>query len=548
MATKYWVGGNGNWSSATNWRTTSGGLVVTTAPGSTDAAVLDANSGASTITVDSNITIQTLTCTGFTGTLAFGIYTISLNTTGTVFTGATTMSVSYTNEPLIIVTNASASTTITPTAVTEVNSISFRIAAGAGALTITTGGSVRTLDFTDGTNATGYSGAIANSTLTIYGGFIASTSGMTRTAGGGVYTFASTSGTIYTITPASVTFDNPWTFNGAGGSWRLLGALTLGSSRNCTLTAGSLDLNSNTLTAGTFTSTGSGVRYITFGGGNISVNGTNQTVVNITYSSDFTVNGPSNIRLIGNPSTGTRQITGPQSYFGIEQNVLSVYITGGTDTFTFGTNRVWKDIDFTGFKGSITSTTTSFICYGNFTLDSGMTSVAAGTGNWRFAASGAAKTIDMGSLTTDVPISFINGTLQPFLNGIWSMASALLLPNSALTITTTTLPDNLNTQTLKLKAGTTNTVGSFVTTGQGQKYLQSTTAGTQATISDASGTNSVTYLTIQDSVATGGATWNAYDSTNVNAGNNTGWFLPPTPAVSNEITMRLRSFTQPRRF
>jgi hypothetical protein len=58
------------------------------------------------------------------------------------------------------------------------------------------------------------------------------------------------------------------------------------------------------------------------------------------------------------------------------------------------------------------------------------------------------------------------------------------------------------------------------------KYLQSTTPGTQATISDASGTNSVTYLTIRDSYAIGGATWDARTNTNVNAGNNTGWLLP----------------------
>jgi hypothetical protein len=53
--------------------------------------------------------------------------------------------------------------------------------------------------------------------------------------------------------------------------------------------------------------------------------------------------------------------------------------------------------------------------------------------------------------------------------------------------------------------------------------LGSTTLGTQATISDASGTNTVTYLTIKDSNATGGAVWDAPAVTNVDAGNNLGW-------------------------
>jgi hypothetical protein len=78
--------------------------------------------------------------------------------------------------------------------------------------------------------------------------------------------------------------------------------------------------------------------------------------------------------------------------------------------------------------------------------------------------------------------------------------------------------------TLQLKAGTTSTVGSFVTSGTTLKYLQSTTPGTQATISDASGTDAVTYLSIQDSNATGGATWQAFTTNNnVDAGNNSGW-------------------------
>ena len=55
--------------------------------------------------------------------------------------------------------------------------------------------------------------------------------------------------------------------------------------------------------------------------------------------------------------------------------------------------------------------------------------------------------------------------------------------------------------------------------------MQSTAPGNQATISDASGTNSVSYLTIQDSNATGEAIWDATNTTNVSAGNNTGWIF-----------------------
>jgi len=121
----------------------------------------------------------------------------------------------------------------------------------------------------------------------------------------------------------------------------------------------------------------------------------------------------------------------------------------------------------------------------------------------------------------DFPLT-ING-----LGGTFACSDALTLGSTrALTFTN---------GTLQLAAGTTNTVGSFVTSGTTLKYLQSTTPGTQATISDASGTDTVTYLSIQDSNATGGATWDATDPTNVYVTNNTGWNFGTLAALSGVL-------------
>jgi len=257
MAARFWVtGGTGNWNSTTNWSTTTGGASGASVPSTSDTATYDASSGAGTATLDISPTIQTLTMTGFTGTLAFGTNTISLNSTGTIFTGATTMTV--TGTPLIICTDSSAtSRTISPGAVTEANSISFRFTAGTGSLTVSTG-AYRDLDFTDGVNPTGFAGAFSNNVQTVYGNFKAST-GMTRVAGASALTFAATSGTK-TINTAGVTFDCPFTFDGVGGTFQLVAALTSGSSRTATLTNGTLDFNGFTLTTGIFTGPGSGVR------------------------------------------------------------------------------------------------------------------------------------------------------------------------------------------------------------------------------------------------------------------------------------------------
>jgi hypothetical protein len=505
MATKYWVGGDGAWSSVTNWRTTSGGAIITTAPGSGDAAVLDANSGASVVTIDSNITIQTLTCTGFTGTLAFGTNTISLNSTGTIFTGVLTMTV--TGTPLIIATDSSATArTITPTAVTEANSISFRITGGTGALTLTNG-SFRDLDFTDGTNPTGYAGALGNSALTIYGSFKAST-GMTRTAGTGTYTFAATSGTK-TILSAAVIFDNPFTFNGVGGTWQLQDALTSGSARVFTLTNGVLDLNNLTLTTGIYSSSNSNVRSIAFGTGNITLIGSSTAIWSAANVANFTYTGTPTVNANYSGAVGTRTIAnGNSGASGTEENSVSFNISAGTDIVLFTATARVRNVNFTGFAGTL-SGSSALLCYGNLTYSAGMT-IAAATNPTIFGATSGTQLITTNAQTLDLPLTFSG------IGGTFAFQDALTQGSTkAFTITN---------GTVQLKAGVTSTVGALSTTGTTQKFLQSTLAGTKATLSQASGTVSTGYLTIKDINATGGATWNAYTTNNnVDAGNNSGW-------------------------
>lgn len=696
MAARFWVtGGTGDWSSTSNWSATTGGASGASVPSTSDTATYDASSGAGTATLDISPDVQTLTMTGFTGTLAFGTNTISLNSTGTVFTGATTMTV--TGTPQIILTNNSATArTITPGVVTEANSISFRITAGTGTLGITAG-SVRNLDFTDGTNPTGFAGNFNNNSTTLYGDFKAST-GMTASAGTAVLTFAATSGTK-TITTAGVTFDRPFTFNGVGGTFQLQDALTSGATRTTTLTAGTLDVNGFTLTTGIFGGTGSGVRQfitnsvpivvtgnaasvVSFGattnltadvaptfdlnysgstgtrtvtwgssnliyvpninvtagsdtvttGGTTTVNNFNftgftgtlgnatrniygnltlvsgmatpssgslvttfngigsQTITTAGQTLDFPItfdgvggtfqlqdtltsgatractltNGTldlasytlttgilsssnSNTRVLafgtgkivltglnttvyttgtatGLTLTGTRtvEITGVgvggqtrtvsggnvATGGGAAANAANFYIKAGADILNPGTAaRAYGTLDFTGFSGSMITNASPQI-YGDLVLSTGMT-VTAGTGTFTFAAT-TAQTITNNNVTINSAITFDG------IGGTWAMQDALTLGSTqALTMTD---------GTLKLKSGTTNTVGSIATSGTNQKFLSATTPGSQATLSDASGTNSVSYLTIQDSAATGGAVFQAFTSNlNVDSGNNTGW-------------------------
>jgi hypothetical protein len=507
MAARFWVtGGTGNWNSTTNWSATTGGASGASVPSTTDTAAFDASSGSGTATLDISPTVQTLTMTGFTGTLAFGTNTISLNSTGTVFTGATTMTV--TGTPQIILTNNSATArTISPQAVTEANSISFRITAGTGTLTINTGG-IRDLDFTDGVNPTGYAGAYQNSVPTIYGNFKAST-GMTKVAGTGTFTFAATSGTK-TITTAAVVFDNPFTFNGVGGTWQLQDALTSGNTRACVLTAGTLDLNNFTLTFGSFSSNTTSTRVLAFGTGNITITGLSGLVFAGPTSANtgLTTTGTAQVNITGIGTT-TRSIR-PGNAVAIT-GFISFTISAGSDTISSTAGMTFNNLTFTsGFTGTFSGFGgVTLSLFGNLILNAN-TNLASGASVLTFNGTGS-RTITTAGKTLDFPVTFDG------VGGAWAMQDALTLG--------ATQPLTFTNGTLQLKAGTTSTVGSFVTTGTTLKYLQSTIPGTQATISDASGTDSVTYLSIQDSNATGGATWDATDPTNVNAGNNTGWIF-----------------------
>jgi len=391
--------------------------------------------------------------------------------------------------------------------------------------TVTLTGALTCLDFTVSAGTVTFS---STGTLAISG--LLSLVAATVWNATGTITFAATSGTN-TITTNGVSISASITFNGVNGTFQLASALTLGSTRTCTLTNGTLDLNNFTLTTGQFSSTNSNTRVLAFGTGKIVLTGTGATVWNNATGTGFTYTGTSRIEALGPSTTGTRTFTPSTVSTSTEAIALNFYINGGSDTVTFSaTSRRVNILDFTGFTGTFTNSSPTV--HGNYILVSGMT-VGSGTEITTFATT-TSQNITTAGQTLDFPVTF-NG-----VGGIFQLQDALTLGSTrALTM--------IN-GTLKLKAGVTSTVGSFVTSGTNAKYLLSTTFGSQATISDASGTNTVEYLTVQDSNATGGAIFDALAITNVDAGNNTGWLFSTTPSIGNEITMRLRSFTQPRRF
>lgn len=382
------------------------------------------------------------------------------------------------------------------------------IDSGSGVVTVTaTSTSVcRNLSFISGSGS--FAGTFAGTSGITVAGSLTLSASMTRTYTGAI-TFTST--TAQTITPNGINLDSTLVFNGVGGSWQLadnlVAAVVIPSTKSLTLTNGSLDLNNKTLTTALFSSNNSNTRSIAFGTGKISLVGSGTVVADTTTQTGFSYTGTGLIESTYSGSTGTRLFNIGRTTGATESNVLSLSIIAGSDTVTLNNTQRLKNLTFSGFTGTLTNQSREI--YGNLTLSSGMT-ISAGANITNFLATSGTQQITTNGVTIDNPLTF-NG-----VGGTFAFQDALTQGSTrAFTITN---------GTVQLKAGATSTVGSFTTSGTNQKFLQSSTPGSQATLSQAGGTVNSIYLTIKDINATGGATWNAYTTNNnIDAGNNLGW-------------------------
>jgi len=323
----------------------------------------------------------------------------------------------------------------------------------------------------------------------------------------GAITFNATT-TGKTVTTNGVSLSGAMVFNGVGGGWTLGGALT--TSSTTTLTNGTLALSTFTYTTTTFSSANSNTRTISFGTGNFVCSGTG-TVWTTATTTGLTITGTPVVNVT---SSGSTAITVNPGVFITEASTISFNFTGGTYALTFlGTaSHVAKNVSFTGFAGTWNAVSTCSI-YGNLTLSTGMT-LTASTSRLSLRATSGTQTITTNGKTLDFPLGIFGSCIVVFVDALTLGSTRSLQWTSA------------SGSTIKFTSGTTNTIGSFSDLGDTTlKYLQSTVAGSQATLSCASGIVQVTAVSIKDSNATGGAVFDATASGNINAGNNTGWLF-----------------------
>lgn len=284
----------------------------------------------------------------------------------------------------------------------------------------------------------------------------------------------------------------------------------LPSVRSLGFQKGVINLNSYSLSIGLLRADFNNARTINFGTGKIVVTGLSGTVLAFNFGAQLTLNGSKRIELDQASGVGTRTIYGAlTTQNGTENNTPDVFILNGSDIVSVGANLAsgFRTLDFTGFSGSISGTSSGKTIFGDLIFSPTMTASGFASG-FIFAGVSAPRTIDTKGITLGGNVNFDG------IGGVYLCGSAFVLSGTL----------TLINGTVKLKDGANSIVNTFATSGTNQKFLESTLAGSQATLSQASGTVNAANLTIKDINATGGATWNAFTTNgNIDGGNNVGW-------------------------
>ena len=571
MAVRYWVGGSGTWdaTTTTNWATTSGGAGGASAPTSIDNVIFDSlsNATAYTVTVGTNAVCEDLTVAGpLVGNVTFSLAaTARIDCHGSMTLPATGLTWTGVSGALITFKSTTTGKTVTTNGVTLTNTRADFSGAGGewtlgSAFTLTAG---FTLSVVEGTFNTG--------NFNITGGQFTSTGNLTRAVNLGSSTVTLSATTVFIVSGLNLTWNSGTsTINCSAASPAFTGGgLTFYNVSFTSTALGTTTINgANTFNDLTQASRSIPGRRLVVLGDNQTVNGTltfgttNTAIRRIRIESSvigtqrtITLNGTlatlndvdfRNINAAGTvatPWTGTRlgnclgnsNITfdaakdcyrigtgnwsatqwaltsggAPSANnFPLAQDnaIFDTNTTTGTHTIDLQWSIGTLDCSALNVAVTIASGTQIPDFYKNIILDSNVT--LTGTNTWNFLGQGTTQTI------TSDGVIFTQGITINSPSGTAKFLDALTANN------TFTIANGI----VELKDGATTTVTTFVTSGTNQKFLRSTLAGSQATLSQASGTVNASYLTIQDINATGGATWNAFvDQQNIDAGNNDGW-------------------------
>jgi hypothetical protein len=274
-------------------------------------------------------------------------------------------------------------------------------------------------------------------------------------------------------------------------------------------------------------------------------NGGAQTIYgDLTLASGMTLTDGANTTTFASTSVTPRVITCAGKTINCNLNFNGI---GGSwqfaDAFAVGSTRA-----MTLTNGSINSNGQSVSINTFATVAGGAKVLTMGSSTWTVSGAGIAWNTNTDQADVTVApgssiISMTSASAKTFRGGGKTFGALNQGGAGALTIEESNsfanITNSVQPATITLTAGTTQTVAAFGVSGTAGNLitLNSSTAGTRATLSDSTGTVEVSNVSIKDISATGGANWNAFlKSGNVDAGNNLGWdFFPAVRQVFSQV-------------
>jgi hypothetical protein len=258
-----------------------------------------------------------------------------------------------------------------------------------------------------------------------------------------------------------------------------------------------------------------------------------------------------------NTTGSTMSLTGPPRFVGsgtITQNSgsLSIQLTinCGSGTYELGSDYSGTVLNFTSGTFNTQNynmTFTTFSSTGNLvrTLNLGSSTLTSSiTTNATFLTlSGSNLTFNAG--TSNFVQSSTNSNTRTFAGGDYTFYNLTVPGDASIGPTVITGSNTFNeiiavpNSKLRFTSGTTTTLANCNWTGTSGNLItiDASTSGTPANLSKASGTVTCDYLSLKDSAAGGGATWNA-GSNSTNVSGNSGWNFGSGP-TSNAIIINM---------
>ena len=264
-----------------------------------------------------------------------------------------------------------------------------------------------------------------------------------------------------TLTTNAVTLTSNVVINQAGSTLTLGSALTTTNALN--VVNGTIALNGFTATCNNLTSTVANTRSISFGSSAINITGNSAIILSIANATGFTYTGTPTVNCTYSGSVGTRTIQFGNTAGATETNVLNINVTAGSDTLGTTIGGVYKNLNFTGFTGTLSLATRTI--YGNLTLNTGMV-INGGTSATTFAATSGTQILTTNGITVPFPITQdgIGGTVQlgsaltltsaSATFGILTLTNGTFNANNYSVSVTSFTSNNSNTRTLTMGSGT----------------------------------------------------------------------------------------------